>query len=283
MKLSGIPITDDHIHIDPANGRGLEAAKDFRRSGGTHIFLVSKPSWSFGITPSSGEDYRGVFDATLRVADMVRETGLVVYPVLGIHPAEMSRLAERMSLDAAADLMMAGLDLAARYVEEGEAVALKSGRPHYEVAPEVLAASNAVLFHALELGAACGCAVQLHAESGPCVDVVEMAGRAGIPVERVVKHFATPDTPLTPSLIARHEDIPALARAGRRFTMESDYMDENDRPGAVIGPKSVPRFTRRYLEGGLITEEDAWRIHADTPSRTYGVDIVLPSRNSAPF
>lgn len=91
---------------------------------------------------------------------MVRETGLVVYPVLGIHPAEISRLAERMNLDEAAGVMMAGLDLAANHIEEGEAVALKSGRPHYEVAPEVLAASNAVLFHALELGAACGCAVQ---------------------------------------------------------------------------------------------------------------------------
>jgi len=276
MKLPEIPITDDHIHIDPANGRGVEAAKDFRRSGGTHIFLVSKPSWSLGVEPSSGDDYRAVFDATLRVADMVRETGLVVYPVLGVHPAEMSRLAERMSLDAAAGVMMAGLDVAARYVEEGEAVALKSGRPHYEVAPEVLAASNAVLFHALELGSVCNCAVQLHAESGPCIDVVDMAAKAGIPLEQVVKHFATPDTPLVPSFIARHEDIPALARAGRRFTMESDYMDENARPGAVIGPKSVPRFTRRYLQEGLITEEDAWRIHAETPSRTYGVDIVLP-------
>ncbi|NLA37907.1 MAG: hydrolase TatD [Methanomicrobiales archaeon] len=283
MILSGIPITDDHIHIDPINGRGIEAAKDFQRSGGTHIFLVTKPSWSYGITPSSGEDYRGVFDATLRVADMVREMGLVVYLVLGIHPAEISRLTERMSLDAATGVMMAGLDLAARYVEEGEAVALKSGRPHYEVAPDVLSASNAVLLHALELGAECGCAVQLHAESGPCADVVGMAERAKIPIERVVKHFATPDTPLVPSLIARHEEIPALARAGRRFTMESDYMDENTRPGAVIGPKSVPRFTRRYLEAGLITEEDAWRIHADTPSRTYGVDIAPPSRNSAPF
>jgi TatD-related deoxyribonuclease len=276
MKLPKIPITDDHIHIDPQNGRGIEAAKDFHRSGGTHIFLVTKPSWSLGVEAASGEDYREVFEATLRVADMIRETGLVVYPVLGIHPAEMSRLAGRMSLDEAAAVMMAGLDLAARYVEEGRAVALKSGRPHYEVAPEVLAASNTVLFHALELGGECGCAVQLHAESGPCTDVVEMAGRAGIPLDRVVKHFATPDTPLMPSFIARHEDIPALARAGRWFTMESDYMDENARPGAVIGPKSVPRFTRRYLEEGLITEEDAWRIHAQTPSRTYGVDIVLP-------
>ena len=256
MKPPAIPITDDHIHIDPANGRGLEAAKDFRRGGGTHIFLVAKPSWSLGVEPSSGEDYRAVFDATLRVADQIRETGLVVYPVLGV--------------------MMAGLDLAARYVEDGRAVALKSGRPHYEVAPEVLAASNTVLYHALELAADCDCAVQLHAESGPCTDVVDMAERAGIPIERVVKHFATPDTPLMPSFIARHEEIPALARSGRRFTMESDYMDENSRPGAVIGPKSVPRFTRRYLEEGLITEEDAWRIHAETPSRTYGVDIVVP-------
>ncbi|WP_214021208.1 TatD family hydrolase [Methanoculleus sp.] len=276
MKLPATPITDDHIHIDPQNGRGVEAAKDFRRSGGTHIFLVAKPSWSLGVEPSSGEDYREVFEATLRVADLVRETGLVVYPVLGVHPAEMSQLAARMSLEEAAAVMMGGLDLAARYVEEGRAVALKSGRPHYEVVPEVLAASNAVLFHSLELGAACGCAVQLHAESGPCADVVGMAERAGIPVERVVKHFATPDTPLMPSFIARHEDIPTLARSGRRFTMESDYMDENTRPGAVIGPKSVPRFTRRYLEEGLITEEDAWRIHAETPSSTYGVDIALP-------
>ena len=276
MKLPAIPITDDHIHIDPNNGRGVEAAKDFRRSGGTHIFLVAKPSWSLGVEPSSGEDYREVFDRTLRVADMVRETGLVVYPVLGVHPAEMNRLTARMTLDEAAGVMTAGLDLAACYVKEGRAVALKSGRPHYEVAPEVLAASNAVLYHALELAADCGCAVQLHAESGPCADVVDMARRAGIPVERVVKHFATPDTPLMPSFIARHEEIPALARSGRLFTMESDYMDENSRPGAVIGPKSVPRFTRRYLEEGLITEEDAWRIHVETPSRTYGVDIALP-------
>ena len=52
-----VPVTDDHIHIDPVNGRGLEAAKEFRRAGGTHLFLVSKPSWSFGITPPKGEEF----------------------------------------------------------------------------------------------------------------------------------------------------------------------------------------------------------------------------------
>ena len=172
MKSISFPITDDHIHIDPVNGRGLEAAKDFLRAGGTHMFLVSKPSWSLSVHPKCGADYHAVFDETLRVAEMISETGLVVYTVLGVHPAEISRLTERMNLEQAVTVMKAGLTCAARYVHEGKAVALKSGRPHYEVDPEILAASNEVLAHALSLAAECNCALQIHAETGPCHDVV---------------------------------------------------------------------------------------------------------------
>jgi TatD-related deoxyribonuclease len=276
-KPLSIPLTDDHIHIDPVNGRGLEAAKEFQRAGGTHLFLVTKPSWSFGVTPLSGEDFTPVFEKTLAIAREVRELGLVVFPVLGVHPAEVTRLAEGgMKLARIEEVMKGGLEAAARYIGMGEAVALKSGRPHYEVAPEVLAVSNRVLLHALTLARDHGCAVQIHAEGGPCADVPAMAREAGLDPGKVVKHFATPETPLVPSLIARHEAIPALAREGRAFMMESDFMDENSRPGSVIGPKSVPRFTRKLLESGTITGEDVYRVHAETPSRTYNVDIQLP-------
>ena len=275
MKSPAFPITDDHIHIDPVNGRGLEAAKDFMRAGGTHMFLVSKPSWSLSVHPKCGADYSGVFDETLRVADMVKGTGLVVYTVLGVHPAEISRLTERMNLEQAVTVMKAGLDCAARYVHEGKAVALKSGRPHYDVDPEILAASNDVLEHALNLAAECNCALQIHAESGPCNDVVAMAQVAKVPIERVVKHYGSPDTPLHPSLIAKHEAISQLARDKRPFTMESDFMDENSRPGAVIGPKSVPRYTNQLLKNGLITQEDCFCIHAETIEKVYGVAITL--------
>jgi len=275
MKSPAYPVTDDHIHIDPVNGRGLEAAKDFLRAGGTHIFLVSKPSWSLDVHPSCGGDYRKVFDETLRVAEMVRETGLVVFPVLGVHPAEISRLTERMSLAEATAVMKSGLDCAATYVQEGTAVALKSGRPHYEVSPDLLAASNEVLAHALQQAAGCDCALQIHAETGPCADVVEMAGGAHVPVERVVKHYGSPDTPLHPSLIAKHEALPQLIREHRRFTMESDYMDENSRPGAVIGPKSVPRYTNKLVTSGQMTIEDCFFVHAETVERVYGVKVEL--------
>ena len=92
---------------------------------------------------------------------------------------------------------------------------------------------------------------------------------------KVVKHYATPDTPLTPSFLATHPDIPELARIHRSFTMESDFIDENSRPGAVIGPKSVPKTTFRLLEKGAITQDDAFRIHKETPEAVYGVEINL--------
>jgi TatD-related deoxyribonuclease len=275
MKSPKIPVTDDHIHIDPVNGRGIEAAKDFLRAGGTHIFLVSKPSWSLSVYPSRGTEYTAVFDETLRVARLIEEIGIVVYPVLGVHPAEISRLAERCSLTEAADIMKAGIDCAAEYIQEGKAVALKSGRPHYQVSMEVHAASNDILTHALNCAAECRCALQIHAESGPCSDVAEMARNAGLPPERVVKHYGSPDTPLHPSLIAKHDAIPQLAHEKRTFTMESDFMDENSRPGAVIGPKSVPRYTYQLLRNGLITEDDCFRIHAETVGKVYGVRITL--------
>ncbi|MGB7993409.1 TatD family hydrolase [Methanoregula sp.] len=275
MRSRLFPITDDHIHFDPINGRGVEAAKDFLHAGGTHIFLVSKPSWSLGVTPVSGSDFATVFDETLRIAGLIRETGLVVFPILGIHPAEISRLSERMSLSQAVTVMKEGLEHAAGYIRDGRAVALKSGRPHYEVSPEVLAASNEVLSYALELAAGYRCALQIHAESGPCADIVGMAESVGMPVDRVVKHYGSPETPLHPSLVARHESVPVLAREHRPFTMESDFMDENSRPGAVTGPKSVPRITKKMLESGAITEDDCWRIHGEIVEKVYGVRITL--------
>jgi len=275
MKSPDFPITDDHIHIDPVNGRGLEAAKDFLRAGGTHLFLVTKPSSSFGILPHSGDEYALVFDKTIGIADQIRALGIGVFVVLGIHPAEITRLSANVPLSDTITTMKRGLDIAASYIGEGRAVALKSGRPHYPVPDEVLSASNEVLSHALTLAADLNCAVQIHAETGPCTDIVGMAEQAGLSPHRVVKHYATPDTPLTPSFLATHPDIPELSRMHRAFTMETDYMDENTRPGAVIGPKSVPRITHKLVTEGRITKDDACRIHKETPEMVYGVEIII--------
>ncbi|HET8689458.1 MAG TPA: TatD family hydrolase, partial [Methanosarcina sp.] len=90
-----VPITDNHMHIDP-RAKGLQAVKEFKNSGGTHIILVTKPSWSLGVTVKKPEDYLKVFDETVEIASKIRELGVGAFPVLGVHPAEISRLTEYM-------------------------------------------------------------------------------------------------------------------------------------------------------------------------------------------
>ncbi len=44
MNDSKLPITDDHMHLNPGRGRGIEAIKEFRNAGGTHVLIVSLPA-----------------------------------------------------------------------------------------------------------------------------------------------------------------------------------------------------------------------------------------------
>jgi TatD-related deoxyribonuclease len=275
MENLDTPVLDDHLHLDPDAGRGLEAVRDFRRLGGTHLLVVNKPSWHLDVEVETGEDFRAVFDRTLDiVADADDLLPGRAWPVLGVHPGLISRLVDErgVSPDDARDLMCAGLDAAADYVEEGRALALKSGRPHYDVSDAVWDASNAVLRHALGLGADLDCAVQLHTEASEnLTEVASWAENRGLPAHRVVKHYAGPTLAgPTPSVMCRKEWLREVCGTDTPFLMETDFVDDPDRPGAVMGPKTVPRRVRWLLEEGY---DDAMRrAHVETPARVYGID-----------
>ena len=195
-------------------------------------------------------------------------------PVLGVHPALISRLVDREYSPAeAAELMMGGLDVAAEFAADGPAIALKSGRPHYEVSETVWAASNAVLRHGLSLAAETGVALQLHTESTESLEAVaDWAEAAGLPPERVVKHYASGRCAgVTPSVISRKEALKTAAESGSPFLMETDYLDDPDRPGAVLGLKTVPRRTDWLREEGY--ESAVHTAHVETPERVYGIDM----------
>ncbi|MDO5844172.1 MAG: TatD family hydrolase [Methanocorpusculum sp.] len=269
------PILDDHFHINSRTGAGSDIVKEFMRSGGTHIVLVTLPSWSCGVTPVKADDFREVFDSTLDDLKKVEALGCKCYCIAGVHPAEIGRLSERMSISEAEELMCRGLDVAAEYVSEGKCIGLKSGRPHYPLTPEVWEMSNRVLEHALTLAGELNCALQIHAESGACSDVIQMGEKCGAPKGRIVKHFATCETPLHPSVTVREPFLVDWFKEKRDFTLESDYMDDLSRPGAVNGPRSVPRKMQRFLQEGIITSEDMWRVCSSVPEKIYGVDFRL--------
>ena len=269
------PVLDNHLHLDPEHGQGIEAVKDFARAGGTHLLVVNKPSWTLGVDVAEPEDFRAAFETTI---DVVREASEILdgraWPVLGVHPGLVTRLTERGFTPAeAGELMRAGLDVAAEYVSE-EALALKSGRPHYEVAEEVWETSNRVLKHALALGAECDCAVQLHTEaSEDLTEIADWAGERNLPAHRVVKHYAGGRLagPM-PSVMSERDRLKEAAERGEPFLMETDFIDDPDRPGAVLGPKTVPRRVRWLCEEGF---DDAVKTaHVETPRAVYGIETL---------
>jgi len=275
MDALGTPVLDNHLHLDPEHGRGLDAVRDFARLGGTHLLVVNKPSWLLGVEPDSGADFRPVFETTCEIVGEATEIlpGRA-WPVLGVHPGLVSHLVDDRGFtpEEARDLMQAGLDCAAAFVRDGDALALKSGRPHYEVTDAVWEASNDVMRHAFELGADLDCAVQLHTEAtDDLTEVAEWAESRGLPSDQVVKHYAggTLAGP-TPSVMSEKDRLRAAAGSGEPFLMETDFVDDPDRPGAVLGPKTVPRRVRWLLDEGF--EEAVERAHVETPKRVYGID-----------
>jgi TatD-related deoxyribonuclease len=273
------PILDNHLHLDPEHGRGLEAVDDFARAGGTHLLVVNKPSWSHGIDVADAADFRAVFERTVetveRAADRIPGHA---WPVLGVHPGLISRLVDDRGFTPAAarELMQTGLDVAASFVADGRALALKSGRPHYDVDEDVWDASNAVLRHALSLGAARDCALQLHTEATEDLrEVAEWAETTGMDPERVVKHYAAGALDgVTPSVMSDRDRLERAAERaetdGTPFLMETDFVDDPDRPGAVLGPKTVPRRVDWLREQEY--DEAIEIAHVRTPRAVYGVD-----------
>jgi len=282
--MDNIPSTDNHIHVDPINGEGpLKVALKFHRSGGTAMIIPNKPTWT--VSPQCG------FDEAMKlvigyVDEINRETDVKAFAVVGAHPAELSRRVKAgMELTMAEELMRGALETAQNMVIEQKAVGIgEIGRPHYPVSPEEMEAHNRLMIYAMELAREADCPVQLHTESSTeeqFREFAKMASKAGLKKKKVIKHFSGPlvltdeNHGITPSLIASGEVMREALGKGKNFLMETDYLDDRTRPGAVMGPRTVPRRTRKLINSGLLTEEDAYQIHVELVEKLYNVEMGL--------
>lgn len=276
-----LPVFDNHMHLR-AEFKGVEAAKVFERAGGTAVMLTHTPYDEIPI--SHGNDYDLAYHKTLAMADAVRRaTALQVFVALGPYPIECMHLKEVVGLEGAVAAMKQGIDLAARYVAQGKAVALgEVGRPHFPVGPDLVHACNDVMEYTMATAKRLGCAVILHTED-PTPEIfaefAAMAEKVGLDKGRVVKHHSTPLTRpednrgLVPSILAKEELVVEALKGGPRFMLETDYIDDPLRPGAVLGPATVPRKTLAWLQKGILTEDQARVIHKEMPEQTYHIQI----------
>lgn len=247
------------------------------------MIIPNKPTWT--VSPECS--FVEAMELVVKYADEInQETDVKAFAVVGAHPAELSRRVEAgMDLVQAEELMRGALEAAKNMVLEGRAVGIgEIGRPHYPVLPEEMEVHNHLMVYAMELAREADCPVQLHTESASeeqYQEFAEMARKAHLKEEKVIKHFSGPfilpeeNHGITPSLIASGDVMREAVRKGKNFLMETDYLDDKTRPGAVMGPRTVPRRTRKLINAGLLTEEDAYHIHVEIPEKLYNVEMDL--------
>jgi len=271
------PIYDNHIHLSPG-GRNIDAAKEFESAGGTGFTLVTLPYAEVQV--SNADDILRSFEITLSMADLVRErTSLDVNVAVGPYPVLLLPLAERFGLAEAERIMMRGMELAAELVTSGKADAIgEIGRPHFEVPEEIKEASNRIMMRGMELASENGCPVIIHCESGSpelMLELSQMAKNASLEPGMVIKHFSPPlvrgdeNHGIMPSVPASRSAIREALGKGDRFMLETDFIDDPLRPGAVMSVNTVPKRVLGLVSSGEMSPETAWKIGNDIPNRLF--------------
>lgn len=285
------PIVDQHMHLDRTN-LFLDAVADFSSSGGTGIMLVHKPSFSHTL-PVDLEGYREAYSDTISMADEVRrEFGLEVGVVIGPHPVAWEKQIPELGIEASSELHLEAVSLALEYIDSGHAHCLgEVGRPHYPVREEIWERANDLLLEILSMASSSRTSVQLHVEENGHTTYNELSQlciSSGISPERAIRHFAPPNVSadFTHGLSATVnvgkgsvETIVETAREAKSpWGMETDFLDDNRRPGAVLGPKTVPKRTQELCssllyEGWSENEVESLltKVHSEWPESLYGL------------
>lgn len=273
----GLPVVDHHCHLSPS-GEGVGAARRFRAAGGTHLFLATQnylPS-----VPRTVEEYRRQFETTEELARRIREeTGVVVHTVVAPYPIDLVQAAPEMGLPAALDLQLRALELAGQWVRERRAVALgEVGRAHFPIAAELAEAIEVAFRRALSVAHEVGCPAIVHsADLDPAGyrELSERAREVGLAPERVVKHYARQRVVpsdrggVAPSYLARRELVREVVHDPGPWFLETDFLDDPRRPGAVLDLATVPRRAHALSESP--SEVDAlWVPFVESIERVYG-------------
>ena len=272
----GLPVVDHHCHLSPS-GEGVGAARRFRAAGGTHLFLATQnylPS-----VPRRLEEYRRQFETTEELARRIRsEVGVIVYPVVAPYPVDLVQVAGDLGLPSALDLHLRAIDLAGQWVREHRAVALgEVGRPHFPIPPEVGEAIEVAFRRAMETAREVGCPVVVHSADLDPAGFRELAERArevGLAPERVVKHYARQRivprdrSSVTPSYLARRDLVREVVHDAGPWFLETDFLDDPQRPGAVLDLATVPRRAHA-LSGSPSDAEALWVPFVDSIERVY--------------
>jgi TatD-related deoxyribonuclease len=273
-------VFDNHMHLR-AHGDYASAIEKFKMSGGTHLNFCPYSDMDRVVREQS---YAGCFRDGIDLKRRVeKDTGIPVFVTCGPYPVDYLALRETIGRQAAVEVMRRGMEEAQHLCFEKEAIAIgEIGRPHFPTDDTAIADCNELLVYGMTLAKEVSVPVIIHMESATPENMAElaaMAHTAGLPAERVIKHYAPPLVTerethgVFPSVIASEKNMRVAFAKGTRFMLETDFLDDPGRPGAVLALHTIPKKLSKLLRNGDIGEKQALAVVKENPEAMYGISL----------
>lgn len=277
-------VSDAHAHVSPSGLGAKIVAKRFKDAGGWFIALVSLPPSHYGFSAGL-EGIIKSFESHILECSRAREEGIKVACLTGIHPAyidELVKIAGSHKTDKVLAILERALERLEKLRFEGKIDGLgEFGRPHYKTLPESVVVNEIVLRRVLEICRDTDSLIHLHTEQGGLATVASVdyiVRLLGVPKNKVVFHHTTTFLAKTVeefgyvmTVLGREDLLTNVLESGiTRALIESDFIDDPRRPGAVMYPWDISKEVEKLLSRREDYEEVLTKYLVDNVASLYG-------------
>ncbi|MEM1851275.1 MAG: TatD family hydrolase, partial [Acidilobaceae archaeon] len=264
-------------------------AEAFKKSGGWFLALVSLSPSAYGIEERGLDSFIKTVDAHVKECKKAKEEGITIACIAGFHPAEVDKLVDRHRLSSAkaVEIGVRVVEYVASLIERGLLDGIgEVGRQHYKTSSDRVLASHIIMEYAIERARDLGAVVHLHLEQAK-EDTVEITDKL---IERL--------KPLKHKIVFHHADLRIAIEAWRRgysstivglrqpleyalsklepiYMIESDFLDDPERPGAVTQPWEMARLVQQLAALDDEWKEKLYKINVDLVAKVYDVNAPL--------
>ena len=284
MSEKIIKAADAHAHINPIRGIGVKKIiNKFKNMGGWFIALVSLPPYHYGIKEFNIEAFRRSFELLIKVASDIEKEGVKCRLICGFHPAIVDKLRSMgVSTHNIKKLGIKVIDLICEYIKTQKVYGIgEVGVQHYPSSIDNIKIAFEIAKYALERASELDVIVHLHIK--PDIETIrrfkELAEDLAIKHEKVIFHHMSLNVVnelsvnnFSFTIVGKYEILKSAVRMKPNYLVESDYLDDPKRPGAVIVPWAIPRNWRKLLMNNLCSLDYAETINIKNIKRIYEVE-----------
>jgi len=284
-----VPIADGHGHSNPIRGLGAsKIARNFKARGGWFQALVALSPWQYALEFRGFESYKEAIEIHIRECKAAEGEGVKVACIAGFHPADVDHLIDRYNMKPSRvlELGYSVADYVSNLCSEGVLDGIgEVGRQHYKTGAERVLVAQLILERALENARDHDCVVHMHLENaGPDTVVLthKTIERLGVyeAREKLVFHHSKPSMVMKAKELGYPSTVPGVSRILEyvftsiepTFMVESDYIDDPSRPGAVVYPWEMAENELRLLRRGVVGEDYLYKINVDNIIKLYNVE-----------